>query len=332
MNEVSFLKKNADDWRRIESMLDARREFNPDELSELYIRLTDDLAWAKTFYSRSKTTEYLNMLAARLHQYLYSNKKERRGRLKAFWLNEWPSLMYRHRRNMLYSLAVFSAFTAIGLLSSANDRTFVRAVLGDSYVDMTLDNIKHHDPMAVYKRMNQVDMFLGISFNNIRVAFAAFACGLLLSFGTVYILLTNGVLLGAFHYFCYEHGVLWEALRSIWIHGTLEISSIIVAGGAGLVMGNSILFPGTYTRRASFARGARDGMKIVVGLVPMFLCAGFLEGFVTRHNNMPLPVNIVIIGASLCGVVIYFILFPRSVALSQSATRTESRTMEEAYG
>src|SRR5216684_3722153 len=179
MNEVTFLRTNADDWRRIESMLDSRKEFDPDEMSDLYLRLTDDLAWAKTFYANTKTTDYLNSLTSRLHQYLYSNRREKRGRLKAFWMAEWPSLMYRHRRNMLYALVVFSVFTMIGIVSSANDRSFVRAVLGDAYVDMTLENVKHHDPMAVYKEMNQVDMFLGISINNIRVAFAAFSFGLL---------------------------------------------------------------------------------------------------------------------------------------------------------
>ena len=313
MNETVFLKNNADDWRRIETSLDTPHLLNPDDLSALYLRLTDDLAWAKPFYPQSKTTQYLNTLTSRIHQRIYKNKKERRGRLKDFWLREWPALMYRHRKQMFYSLLITVVFTAVGALSSANDKSFVRMILGDGYVNMTMENIKHHNPMAVYKQMNGTDMFFGITLNNIRVSFLAFASGILLSFGTIVVLLQNGIMLGTFHYMFYEQNMLADAMRTIWIHGTLEITAIVVAGGAGMVMGNSILFPGTYSRRVSFARGARNGMKIVVGLVPVFICAGFLESFVTRHTDMPLILNIAIIGGSLCFVLGYLVLFPFAV-------------------
>ena len=76
-----------------------------------------------------------------------------------------------------------------------------------------------------------------------------------------------------------------ESLLSIWLHGALEISSIVVAGVAGLAMGDGWLFSGTYPRGYAFRQGAKRGLKIVVGLVPMFIIAGFIESFLTRHSS-----------------------------------------------
>lgn len=165
--------------------------------------------------------------------------------------------------------------------------------------------------MAVYKQMNELDMFLAITLNNVRVSFFAFAAGLLASVGTAYVLFANGVMLGAFHYLFQEQGFLLGSLLVVYIHGALEIPAIVLAGGAGFVMGNSLLFPGTYGRLASFRRGARQGLKIVVGLAPVFLAAGFLEGFVTRHTTMPAWLSLGIIGTSLGFVVWYFGVYPR---------------------
>ena len=311
MQEVVFLKKNASYWKRVESLLEVKSKFNPDELTDLYIRLTDDLAYSKTFYPQSKTTDYLNSVTTRIHQKIYKNKKEKVGRVKIFWLKELPYLFYKHQFKLLSSFIIFSIAVLIGVVSAANDDGFVRTILGDSYVNMTLENIKNDDPMAVYKKMNEVEMFLGITFNNIRVSFMAFISGLLFSFGTGLVLLQNGIMLGSFQYFFFEHGLLTESILAVWVHGTLEISAIVIAGGAGLVMGNSILFPGTFSRGESFSRGAREGMKIVIGLVLIFIVAGFLEGFVTRHTDMPLILNLFIILASLGFVLFYFLFYPR---------------------
>jgi uncharacterized membrane protein SpoIIM required for sporulation len=96
----------------------------------------------------------------------------------------------------------------------------------------------------------------------------------------------------------------------IWIHGTLEISSIIIAGGAGLVFGNSIIFPKTYTRMASFKKGAMDGMKIAIGILPIVVVAAIFESFVTRHTGMPAWLSITILSGSLFFIVWYVIVYP----------------------
>jgi uncharacterized membrane protein SpoIIM required for sporulation len=102
---------------------------------------------------------------------------------------------------------------------------------------------------------------------------------------------------------------LLASVLKIWIHGTLEISAIVIAGAAGLVMGHSLLFPRTYSRLDSFKQGAKKGMKIVIGLVPVFVTAGFLESFITRLTLPPIiSGGIILVSATF--IVWYFVLYP----------------------
>jgi uncharacterized membrane protein SpoIIM required for sporulation len=311
LKEVQFIKNNSERWKEVELFLSKKTSFQePDKLAELFIQLTDDLSYSKTFYPQSKTTQYLNTLTSKLHQSVYKNKKEKKSRIITFWQLELPAIFYKRRKELLISFTVFFISVLIGVISSFGDSGFVRLILGDSYVNMTLENIDQGDPLAVYKQMNGVDMFMGITFNNIRVSFYAFMAGLLLSVGTILLLLYNGIMLGTFHHLFYAHGLLFKSLSVIWIHGTLEIASIIIAGAAGLILGNSILFPKTYSRRQSFLISAKDGVKIIVGLVPLFITAGFLESFITRLTEMPVIINLLIIGFSLTFIIWYVVIYP----------------------
>lgn len=178
----------------------------------------------------------------------------------------------------------------------------MRLILGDAYINETLNNIA--------KGGSKVGSFLGIAINNVKVAFLASAIGVITCIGTAYILFSNGVMLGAFITFFHTQQVFFEASKQIWLHGTIEISVIVVAGSAGLIMGNSILFPKTFSRRVSFMKGAKDGLKVVVSTIPFFIMAGFIEGFITHYSQMPVWLAFTIIGASLILVIHYYIIYP----------------------
>jgi len=272
--------------------------------------LVNDLGYAKTFYPQSKVTVYLNGLASRIYLGIYKNKKEESSRIIRFWKSELPLVIRKYHREKLYGFIIFTLFGVMAAFSAAHDETFVRGVLGDSYVDMTEDNIAKGDPFGVYKTEDQLSMFLGIATNNITVAFTVFICGFILSIGTIWQLFMNGVMVGAFQYYFFSKGLGWQSVLVIWIHGTLEISSIIIAGAAGMVLGNSILFPGTHKRLDSLKRGGKDGVKMMIGLVPVFIMAAFLEGFVTRYSKMPLYLSISILAGSLFFVIWYFVVYP----------------------
>jgi uncharacterized membrane protein SpoIIM required for sporulation len=306
VREGLFIKKNIDKWKQYQY----QPANDPDEMAGQFTELVNDLGYAKTFYPHSRVTQYLNGLASRIYLGIYRNKKEESSRILRFWKTELPLVVYRYRREMLYSFLIFILFAVLAAFSAAHDETFVREVLGDNYVDMTEDNIAKGDPFGVYKHDNPLTMFLYIALNNVQVAFMIFIAGFLIGLGTVWFLFENGVMLGAFQYFFFARGLGWPSVLVIWIHGTLEISSFIVAGAAGLVLGNSVLFPGTHQRLFSLRRGAKDGLKLMVGLVPIFLVAAFLDGFVTRYSAMPIWLSLFILLGSLSFIIWYFVIYP----------------------
>ncbi|MFK7812208.1 MAG: stage II sporulation protein M [Maribacter sp.] len=311
MREAAFVKQNKEKWIAFEKAINFNANLDPDELANGYIQLTNDLSYAQTYYEKSKTLLYLNGLASQAHQKIYKNKKESSNRIVSFWKTEFPLFFKQYHKTLGITFLIFAIATAIGSISALNDTTFVRLILGDSYVNTTLNNIAEGDPTAIYKGGSEIGTFLGITINNIRVGFLAFAFGVMASLGTVYILFSNGVMLGAFITFFYTQGVFFEANKQIWLHGTIEISVIVIAGCAGLIMGNSILFPKTFSRRVSFMKGAVDGLKVVVSTIPFFIIAGFIEGFITRYSNMPNWLAFLIIGGSLFLIVYYYIIYPR---------------------
>jgi uncharacterized membrane protein SpoIIM required for sporulation len=318
MREPAFLRQNKEKWQEYERNLFQKewKDIDPDRLAELYVQLTDDLAYARTFYPKSQTVRYLNGLAARTHLAIYKNRKEKSSRFLTFWSLELPLIYHRSQKQMFYAFAVFTFSFLIGSLAAYQQPEFLRVVLGDQYVEMTLDNIEAGDPMGVYKESASFPMFVRIAFNNIRVSFNAFVYGIFTAAGTMYFLLVNGLMLGAFLTFFHTQNLLWEALPVIYIHGTLELTAIVVAGGAGFLLGNSILFPGTFSRLLSVQRAARDGIKILIGLMPVFIMASFLESFVTRLTEMPLIIKLVIILVSLAFVLWYYVFYPIKVSKS----------------
>ncbi|GAB3987386.1 stage II sporulation protein M [Spirosoma daeguense] len=310
MREALFVKQNTDKWKAIEEVLAHRgSQPDPDDLTDRFIELTDDLSYARTFYPESNVTRYLNGLTAQAHRGLMQNQREERNRFVTFWKYELPLLFKQSHPMLALSTIIFLTACILGAVSAAHDSTFVRLILGDGYVNMTLENIEKGDPLGVYNSRDQSLMFIQITLNNIFVAFRTFILGLFASFGTIAMLFYNGVMLGSFQYFFYERGLLLESVLKIWIHGTLEISAIVIAGCAGLTVGNSLLFPGTYSRLGSFKRGIKQGLKISIGLVPIFITAGFLESFVTRLTLPPLVSgSIILVSAAFIGW--YFVFYP----------------------
>jgi uncharacterized membrane protein SpoIIM required for sporulation len=314
MKEAVFVRQNRGKWKRYEDCMRNIEQQSPDALADIYIDITNDLSFAQSHYPNSRIYFYLNSLSIRLHQFINRKKKEKFSRIITYWKQEVPLVMYSARKELLYSFLIFAISVVIGVFSTAEDEDFPRLILGDEYVNMTKQNIENEDPMAVYKSEGGGLMFLGITMNNIKVSFYAFVYGIFTSIATAYIIIQNGIMLGCFQYFFYEQGLFKESLLTIWIHGTLEISAIVVAGAAGITMGNGWLFPGTYSRIVSFRKSARKGMKIIVGTIPIFIIAGFLESFVTRHTEFPNVVRAAIILLSLSFVIFYYVVYPRQLS------------------
>ena len=314
MREVAFIKQNKEKWLDFEQAIFGKSIKNPDEMASLYIHLVNDLSYAQTYYPKSKTVVYLNYLASQIYQKIYKTKREEKNRFVYFYKTEVPLLVYQYKRYLLYAFVLFFTCVGIGIISAKYDDNFVRLILGDYYVNMTLDNIKDGNPVAVYKSGSNWGSFIGITLNNLFVGLKCYIYGIFGGIGTFWVLIQNCIMLGSFQYFFYQQGVFWESVQGIWIHGSMEIFAIVIESACGFILGASILFPRTFSRLNSFKIGFKDSLKIFLGTVPFTIAAGILEGFVTRYSlEMPNWLNVFIILSTLSLISFYFLIYPTIV-------------------
>ncbi|HVG42863.1 MAG TPA: stage II sporulation protein M [Chitinophagaceae bacterium] len=306
MREGLFIKKNKERWEKVEHGKTA----DADEIAKEFIQLVDDLAYAKTFYPTSRVTQYINTLAAKIYLGIYQNRKEETNRIIQFWKIDLPLTIRKHHPVIFFSFLIFLLFFSVGFFSSMTDELFVRQMLTDGYVDMTEQNIENGNPFGVYQYGNSFIMWIGFMINNITVSLKYFVKGIFFGILSLYSLITESIRLGAFEYMFYKHGLGAKAVVTVLIHGILELTAIIIACAAGVVMGKSILFTGTISRLNSLRQGTKDGVKIIIGLMPIFIIAGFFEGFVTRHYRMPLVQSLSLLFVSGVFVIWYFVVYP----------------------
>ncbi|MFT5780205.1 MAG: putative membrane protein SpoIIM required for sporulation, partial [Crocinitomicaceae bacterium] len=314
MKETSFIEQNKKKWNRFEQLYESQSQ-DPEELSDLYMDITDDLSYAQTFYRRRTVRVYLNQLAQRVYTGVHKQKGESLKKFVTVWKISLPLEIYRSRKNLLFAFIAFMVYAAIGVVTTAIDPNFPRVVMGDGYVNMTLENIQNGNPLAVYETNDQLAMFIGITTNNLKVAFLTFFVGFFFTLGTHMLMFYNGVMLGAFQYFFHSKGLLVTSFLGIWIHGAFEISAIVLAAGAGITAGNGLLFPKSYTRMQSLQLSTKRGLKIMMSLVPFIVAAGFLESYVTaNYQVLPNWSKWALILFSFGLILFFYVFYPMYVA------------------
>jgi uncharacterized membrane protein SpoIIM required for sporulation len=324
MREARFIKKNVEKWNNFQHT----QTNDPDEMADRFVTLLDDLSYAKTFYPQSKVTKWINGLASGIYLNIYQNKKEKYSRVIQFWRYELPLLFRQYHNIFLFTLILFTSFVAIGVISSVTDATYTQNFfdhIQPGYYDKTIEKIQKGDPFGVYKDENPFSMFVQIAYNNISVAFKAVVFGILFGLPTILLMWQNGLMLGCFHYIFFSQGLGWQSIMVVWIHGTLEISAIVIASTAGLILGLGFVFPGTYTRMQSFLKAAKNAMKICISIVPIFIVAAFFESYITHlmsnafdndtaNIGLPIPASAAILLSSLFFITWYFVIYPIRLA------------------
>ena len=336
MKETAFINQNKKKWAKFERMSN-QNQSDPDELSDLFIEITDDLAFARTHYSKRSVKVYLNSLAQKSFHGIYKKKRTSFSAFFQFWTTSLPLEMYRIRKALLASFTMFVIGMLIGMVSTMDDPDFLGAVIGYEYVHMTEQNIANGEPMSVYgNNGGEMYSFISIAQNNLRVTLMAFILGVFFSVGSSVYMFFNGIMVGAFQWFFKVRGLLLTSFLTIWVHGAFEISGIVIAGAAGITLGNGFMFPGTLTRMQSLSIAAKRGVKVIIGLFPIILIAAFIEGFASRHTEWPDLVKGGIIFLSFSIMVFYFVLYPYFVAkkhnfsgkVSEKPTFVEKKTFE----
>jgi uncharacterized membrane protein SpoIIM required for sporulation len=306
LREGLFIKKNKDRWDKIQQ----GGATDADEMARDFVQLVDDLSYAKTYYPTSRATRYINALASKIYLGIYQNRREEGNRLVRFWKYDVPLTVYKHWPIMLFAFFIFFLFYTVGFYTAKQEPTFIRDVFGNNYVNETEKNIAEGNPFGIYQSGDSFFMSVGIMINNIIVSFMYFGKGLLLGIFSLTSLGKESMRVGVFNYMFFAKGHGLDFVLAVMIHGLLELTAIVIACGAGAVMGTSYLFPGTRSRLDAFKEGVKDGVKIVVGLIPVLIVAALYEGFVTRYYKMPVALNLLILGSSAAFIIFYFIVYP----------------------
>lgn len=286
---------------------------DPDEMAADFTQLVDDLAYAKTFYPSGKVTHYINAQASKIYLDIYQNRKEDANRIATFLKYDLPLTIRKHHKVILFSFLLFLLFFVIGFFVAMKDESIPRSILGDSYVDHTLENIENGNPFGIYEHGNPFLSWLNLMIHNIRVAMLMFVAGIFCGIPSMYMEAQNAVMLGTFDQFFSAKGLGIDFWLVVFVHGTLEITGLIISAAAGIVLGKSFLFPGTIRRIDAFKQGAKDGVKIMIGLIPVFGLAAFFEGFITRLYNDLSILTTIIFALSVVFVIWYFIIYPISL-------------------
>ncbi len=256
-------------------------------LGTAYRQVVSDLAIARRDFPEDQLTASLNALAARAHLRLYRAPPGSWRRLGRFFTVEFARRLGEARGYVLVAAALLlvpAAWAYVAALQSAT----VRAALVPPQMLAVMERGKTWTDMPPEVRPAMAAL---IFTNNIRVSFFAFAGGVLLGLGTVYALVFNGLLLGGVLGAAQWYGVLGLLGAFVSPHGYLELSLVVVAGAAGLVLGDALLRPGLRRRRDALTLAGRRASVLVLGASPLFVAAGLIEGFVSP-SGLPAGVRV----------------------------------------
>ncbi|MEN6449114.1 MAG: stage II sporulation protein M [Thermoguttaceae bacterium] len=295
MNLDGWLQQRRPAWDRLGAIVDQLYRRGPrhtaprdvEEMTQLYQTACADLARLRACNFDPDLVASLNRLVTRAHGQIYRGPSRRPWRLSHFFLVQYPLLFRQTWTFTAASLAISVSAALMAFVTVQHKPEIVCDVMGccfdrEFYGPKTVADIRD--------RFKAIDSPLMSSFvitNNVRVALTAFALGITFGLGTVYMLTFNGVMVGGIAGAFAKSGIGWQFWMVILPHGALELSAIVVAGGAGLLLGHSLWCPGQRTRRRALREEAIRAVQLAAGLIPAFAVAGFFEGFVTPSDAIP---------------------------------------------
>lgn len=297
MNVERWVASRQVYWQKLEELLKkvdkqglsslSREELQ--SIGRLYRSAASDLSRARVMGLGADISGYLNSLVVKGHNQVYQSPRNRWQDLWHFLWIRFPAIF---RANIIYVLISFCLFmlpllgTWAMILNDVNiahmDLQPGHPVVPDemwSFVEkkqMWTDEVAKQSPAA--------SSF--IATNNIKVSLIAYILGVTGGVGTLYILITNGILIGGVLAACQLHGMAHRLIAFVAPHGVFELSAIFISGGAGLMLAKGMLFPGRYGRATSMKLMAREGSILFLGCVPLLQIAGTIEGFISPRTDL----------------------------------------------
>jgi len=308
MNQDTFIDQHRERWEQLNRILEKLQKggltaLAPTELERLgglYRQVTSDLAYARLHRYDLQLQEYLNDLAARSYSQIYVSPPRSIKSLWRFFARDFPEI-YRHNRPYITTAALIfmGAALVMFLLAYARPES-AEAILPRPVISWVEENFRTQQEQGSPLDLLKSPESSAITTNNIMVGIKAFSLGIFAGIGTVYILLMNGAMLGAIAaVFAWNHQTLlfWATVLP---HGIIEIFSIFICGGAGLMLGHAILNPGPYYRREVLVKRGREAVQLIIGVIPLFMVAGAIEIFISFTAIHPAIKLLVAAGTLAC--------------------------------
>ena len=320
MNQDSFTAKYQAQWQQFERWLDSlnknipknkRPEFHDTvDIPHLYRQLCHHLSLAQSRHYSAHLTEYLNQLTLRGHQYLYQSRVTSRYGFFNFIYVVFPNLIRRRWKLFLLATLLFYGPLVGIAVAIQHSPELVYSVLPPEQVS---EFRYMYDPKGEHIGRNREsgDDFLMFGFyikNNISVGFQTFAGGMLFGLGTIFFLFYNGLMIGAVAGHLAEIGYGQTFFSFVIGHGAFELTAIVIAGMAGLNLGNALVRPGRLTRVEALKQASKVSMQLIYGVILMLVIAAFLEAFWSSKGAID-PTIKFSVGAGLWSFVLVYFLF-----------------------
>ncbi len=301
MPSARWLNKRRPHWARL-AELEQRagrsgvRALSHKELQELgllYRQVASDLAALREDANEVELARSINQLLARAHNLLYAGRGHSGWGIVEFYTKTFPRIF---RETFPYTLAAGVLFLMAGLMGallSFRDASFERFLLGPQM----MESIAEHRMWTESVLTIQPAASSRIMTNNISVCFTTYAAGITAGIGTVFFMLLNGLLIGVVGVACYEGGMSVALWSFVAPHGVLELPAIFIAGGAGLLLARGMLFPGNLPRGDSLRQAAGVSVKLLLGVIPILIVAGTIEGFLSPSLTIPAGVKFIFAAA-----------------------------------
>ena len=293
MNPDQFYHARQKVWQQFAHLVQRGQtnlqQFSPQEvhqLGQLYRAVASDLALAQREFPRHRVTIYLNQLVAQGHALIYQEQPLAARRLRLFFTHRLPQV-FRQTAHFTLTAALLLCLPALLLgIVVYTDPEAARIFLPPQ-VQQLIPLVEQQELWVDIPVQERPYFSSVIMTNNIRVSFMAFAGGMTAGLFTTYIMVFNGLMLGGLTGLTAHHGVGWELWHFVIGHGVIELSTIFIAGGSGLMLGWAIISPGLFSRRDALTLAARQALYLIVGCVPLLIIAGLIEGFISPNEAIP---------------------------------------------